>query len=221
MKTLFNRNRIILTEESISSNEAYVILESGYLSKTLGDSDGRFEKKVKYKKVKVTRKLESPLGFYYYKEEWVTEETEEETKNPHVSLCEIKLVGKKHKYFLSYPISQNGIKVSTETRPWNIVGGYKSLPDHFIQDLYNDLEAIFSELNGDKAVVKKGTGEWNWVTKSYTLIKSDESLGQFKKNLYLQLFGNTKGPREQTNSEKILAHGFDLKESFRKPKETK
>ena len=213
MRTLFNRNRITLTEESVISEEAYVILENGYLSDTLEDNDGRFEKKVKYERVKVTRKLESPLGFYYYKDEWVTEEIEK-TKNPHVSLCEIKLIGKKHKYSLSYPISQNGIKVSTETRPWNIVGGYKSLPDHFIQDLYSDLEAIFSELNGDKAIVKRKNG-------MYTLIKSGESLGHFKKNLYLQLFGNTKGPREQTNSEKILAHGFDLKESFRKPKETK
>lgn len=34
--------------------------------------------------------------------------------------------------------------------------------------------------------------------------------------LYRDLFGNEKGIRFQTDSEKIISHGFDLKTSFRK-----
>ena len=39
--------------------------------------------------------------------------------------------------------------------------------------------------------------------------------------VFKELFGNVNGPRFQTNEEKILAHGFDLKTSFRKDKEKK
>ena len=41
---------------------------------------------------------------------------------------------------------------------------------------------------------------------------------QFIQQLYIDLFGNIKGPVYQTNDEKILSHGFDLVTSFRKQK---
>ena len=37
--------------------------------------------------------------------------------------------------------------------------------------------------------------------------------------IYTDLFGDKNGIRFQTDSEKIMSHGFDLKYSFRKEKE--
>jgi hypothetical protein len=41
-------------------------------------------------------------------------------------------------------------------------------------------------------------------------------LTEVKKEIFTDLFGYPDGPKYQTNEEKILAHGFDLKTSFRK-----
>ena len=41
-------------------------------------------------------------------------------------------------------------------------------------------------------------------------------LTNVKKEIFTDLFGYPDGPKYQTNDEKILAHGFDLKTSFRK-----
>ena len=36
-----------------------------------------------------------------------------------------------------------------------------------------------------------------------------------KREIFTDLFGYPEGPKYQTNEEKILSHGFDLKTSFR------
>ena len=41
-----------------------------------------------------------------------------------------------------------------------------------------------------------------------------------KKSVMKDLFGNEKGPSVNYNDIKILSHGFDLKQSFRKRKES-
>ena len=45
------------------------------------------------------------------------------------------------------------------------------------------------------------------------------SFFDLKNKLMVDMFGSIKGPRFQTDEEKILSHGFDLKESFRNRKE--
>ena len=211
-KVLFSRNRISLTSEDIISQNAYVYSDVG-LPDSLASDDRRYEKRTKTIREEVTRKCESPLGFYYFKNEFIEKEVDESVDNSHVFIYEISLIAKHHTYKLILPRRQGNIGISVDTRPWNIVSGYKSLPDNLIQDLFNILESIFSELRDDKACVmlyKKYDNKFE---------KSLEGLGHFKNKLYLSIFGNSKGPIQQTNSEKILSHGFDLKTSFRKDKE--
>ena len=209
-KVLFSRNRISLTSEDTISQDAYVCSDIG-LPNSLSSDDGRYEKRTKTIRKKVTRKCESPLGFYYFKDEFIEKEVDEPVDNSHVYIYEIYLVSKHHIYKLIIPRCQGSIRISVDTRPWNIVSGYKSLSDNLIQDLFNILESIFFELQNDKAYVA--------FKNNNKLEKSSERLGQFKNKLYLSIFGNSKGPIQQTNSEKILSHGFDLKTSFRKDKE--
>lgn len=222
--TIFSKNRITLVSEKNDTAPPRTYVYSKYgLSGTLLIGDTRLKAKERKTKTIATEtkiKCKSPLGFYYWKPETIrTEVPDDKTPNPHVEVQEIILVTKRNTYTLIFPISQGGVTISTETRPWNIVSGYKSMPDHFISDLHSDLETIFSELRQDKAVVMTKTNEWDFENRSYKMKISPIGLGEFKNNLYLEIFGNSKGPVEQTNDEKILAHGFDLKTSFRKDPE--
>lgn len=222
-KTLFSKNRITLVkqENQKMESESYVYSKGG-ISSSLGSDDGRYIKKTKTVKEEIQTKCESLLGFYYYKTEIVYHEVEDqkENKSPSVYLGGALMVTKRYTYNLEFPTSQGGVHISVDTRPWMIVSGYKSMPDHFVQDLFNDLETIFCELYSEKAIVKCYTRNYDNYWKD-EFVNSSQGLGEFKNNLYLTLFGNTKGPRYMTDSEKILAHGFDLKTSFRKDKEEK
>lgn len=221
-KTLFSKNRITLVREENPELESqpYVYAKGG-ISSFLGSDDGRYIKKTKTVKEEVQVRCESPLGFYYYKTETVYHQVEDqkENNNQSVYLGGALMVTKRYTYNLDFPTSQGGVHISVDTRPWMIVSGYKSMPDHFVQDLYNDLEAIFGELYSEKAIVK--CYKRNYDSWHDEFVNSSQGLGEFKNDLYLTLFGNTKGPRYMTDSEKILSHGFDLKTSFRKPKEEK
>ena len=42
------------------------------------------------------------------------------------------------------------------------------------------------------------------------------TIGELRNKVFTDIFGSPKGIRYQTNEEKILSHGFDLKTSFRK-----
>jgi hypothetical protein len=83
-----------------------------------------------------------------------------------------------------------------ETRPWEIVPGDKSFSDHFIEDLKREVDRIFEMAEENKI-----------------------EIGDRKRKVYRDLFGFPEGPKHMTDQEKILSHGFDLKESFRKRKE--
>lgn len=221
MKTLFSRNRITLIkwENKEPSNESFVSKTSGVIFSTLGDDNNRYIKKeTKVITEHINTKCKSPLGFYYYKLVEVEQVVKNDKKyNPTVSICEIIMTTKHNTYKLQYPVAQNGISISVDTRPWMIVEGCKSMPDHFITDLYNDLESIFQELQSEKASVNSYEGSYVSTSNGF-FKKTKQGLGEFKNSLYLNLFGNSKGPRNMTNDEKILAHGFDLKTSFRKDK---
>lgn len=218
-KVLFSRNRLVLTSENNLGHIEPRVQSKYSLSSTLGTNEDRY-KKTKTVYTKVNRRYESPLGFYYYKKEDVCEEVfDDKVTDPTVTLQEISFITKNNIYKFKYPVGQGNLRISVETRPWNIVSGYKSMPDHFIQDLYNDLENIFAELIKDKAVVATETNYYDWMKKEYGIKILPETVGEFRNKLYLSVFGNSKGPIQQTNEEKILSHGFDLKTSFRKDKE--
>jgi hypothetical protein len=216
-RTLFSKNRITLTVEDEKTDKPCVYSNAGTLYGSLSDGDSRYTKRTKCITKTITKKLESPLGFYYYKDETVSEIVEDDKVDVDIYWYEIILSSSLHYYTFRFPKRQGNISVSVDTRPWNIVSGCRSLEDHFIMDLFNDLEGIFFELEHDKAVVL--SEKYDCEYRHTRLMENGQGLGEFKKNLYLIVFGNSKGPVYQTNDEKILSHGFDLKTSFRKDKE--
>lgn len=78
----------------------------------------------------------------------------------------------------------------------------------------NKLLDILSDNKIKPNVCKKAYSYSNY--KSYS---GEITISDLKIILYEELFGDKNGIRYQTDSEKIVSHGFDLKTSFRKPKQ--
>lgn len=138
----------------------------------------------------------SPLGFYYYKDI-----SHIKTK----TVCEEEGIRCKHiiginsgYYEITYLTKLNNTSIGHETRPWDLIGN--GIEDHLVKDLERLLSNLIVSL------------EDYGYKKDY--------LKEFKNTLFIDLFGSVDGIKTQTNEGKILSHGFDLKTSFRKRKET-
>ncbi len=88
-------------------------------------------------------------------------------------------------------------------RPWDILPGYKGMPDNMINILIKEANRFI-----DLIFEYKNTFELSLTPE------------QYRKSIMIDLFGYEDGPKIQPNNIKILSHGFDLKESFRKRKES-
>lgn len=140
-----------------------------------------------------TKKYESKLGFYYYKREYHNSIKVE--KKCTIKFFDIQLGSTE--YHFEYPIdyTRNGEtqKINIEMRPWDILPGYTGMPDNMI-------DALVKEANNFIDICEPYNKE-------------------IRKEIMTDLFGYPDGPKIQPNNIKILAHGFDLKTSFRKDKE--
>lgn len=150
---------------------------------------------------------ESKLGFYYYKREYFDSSQYSSKASKSVSYRKyiIWLDGEKYELEYPYMFKSNLMQVKInkyDTRPWDIVPGYKGIPDHFITALYREVLKFI-----DIMVTYKNT------------IDFKVSIESISNDILRDLFGSERGPQEQPNNIKILSHGFDLKESFRKRKE--
>ena len=139
---------------------------------------------------------ESPLGFFYISNQKVAYEKEVPV-NVDAMFHKITIYLKYKTYQIEYPISCNDVKVGFDARPWDICIGDLSMQEHFIKALKKILDDIFV---------------------SAAHIKQCE---RTKEKVYTELFGSVNGYSTLSNEIKILSHGFDLKESFRKRKITK
>lgn len=199
-KTLYSRNgiRIIKTENIKDMWHTYMFNSI--------DRDEMLEKAPTEQKTGdwVEHKCVSPLGFYYYKRNW---ERYTPQKPKSVSYRKHTIWLDTTKYELEYPIKYyaNGTAqmINIEMRPWDILPGYKGMPDNMINALVQEvnkfLDVLFEYRNSLKMI-----GSFNDV----------------KKLIMRNLFGYEDGPKIQPNNIKILSHGFDLKQSFRKRKES-
>ena len=80
--------------------------------------------------------------------------------------------------------------------------------EHFIYALKDCIDGIIDEVIGCKnKILYRGTEK---ITQA--------NIEAFRGELYTDLFGHKRGIRFQTDSEKIMAHGFDIKTSFRNVK---
>lgn len=139
---------------------------------------------------------ESPLGFYYNS----MEEVEYEVETPVSSKIQYHVVYVylyDHYYTIRYPVSCNGVKIGFDARPWDICIGDMSMMENFIKALNKILDEIFVSAAPIKGIART------------------------KEKVYTEVFGNTKGYSTVDNEIKIISHGFDPKESFRKVKKKK
>ena len=169
-------------------------------------------------------KHESPLGFYYY-ETIHHLETKQKIKYNKFSTATYRIYTFKYdnkKFELSYPVKCGDVSINKETRPWDILPGYKGIIEHFITDLYKEVNKFFevAEVNRLNYRIKEKTYGYNGHEAEYA--KDMSWIYDVKKQVMIDLFGDDKGPEALINYNdiKIEAHGFDLKESFRKRKES-
>ena len=166
---------------------------------------------------------ESKLGFYYYETIHHAAKEQKIKNNDKYSSAIFKTYIFQYdnkRFELSYPVSCGDIAINRETRPWDILPGYKGIVEHFITDLYKEVNKFFevAEVNRVAYRIKERSFGHNGTPEEYT---SDMSwIYDVKKNVMIDLFGDANGPTINYNDIKILSHGFDLKESFRKRKES-
>jgi len=199
--TLYSRNGI-----KIEKNEN--ILKKGYIFKH-GSTEKVIERVLIESKERIIRtgkrdyevKKESPLGFYYYKPLYYHNNKGAQEKHICASFETIYFQLNDKSYYLEYPTKYKDVGIGIETRPWDILPGYKGIFNHFITDLYKELNKFFDLIEDNNKLLEV------------------ENLQLIKDTTFKDIFGNPKGPSTNYNDIKILSHGFDLKESFRKRKE--
>lgn len=165
---------------------------------------GKYNKKAK----PITERVKSPLGFYYTRtiqpQKLVHEKTESKTK--HVW----SFYNPDGKYELTYYTEYNGTMANVEIHPWNLIDK-KTMEDNFITALLEEITSII-ECTKTKQDIELEQPQRNRCIGEYHYTGN---LGEVKRLIFTDLFGYPDGPKYQTNNEKILSHGFDLKTSFR------
>lgn len=194
--TIFNKNHISITKLSgIKEGEysVHIVLNSGNI---------HGENKPRYTTEKVKRV--SPLGFYYY--ETIYNPTDHLANSSSVKVIYVTL--NDVKYVISYLYRYGESKIDNDLRPYEIHPNDKPLEEHFIYALKDCIDGIIDEVIGCKnKILYRGTEK---ITQA--------NIEAFRSELYTDLFGHKRGIRFQTDSEKIMAHGFDIKTSFRNVK---
>lgn len=215
---LFSKNHITITKTECKNNTYFCYYEDVIIDSWFNKTSSWHGKHYIPTKT-ITETKESPLGFVYTKKKTVkghweyglSTQNSAELKRPVMKSFNIYLSD--YVYNVAYPIKSGrnpfDTEIGVDMRPWDIIDNV-SMPDHFITDLFNVLNNIVDDIRKNN-VVKKINNNSVWP--------EDWDREKFIYDLYVDIFGNHKGPRHQTNDEKIVSHGFDLKTSFRKPKE--
>lgn len=167
-------------------------------------------------------KKESPLGFYYYKREYFRNSynNREIDESSNRTINTLSFVDTDHIIHVLTFYTEYGENKSARTedglRPWEICKGDNNMPDHMLNALWDEVTSFFRQMDALKIdKVYFTTGYFSYDP------KRDHDLYSVKKEVCEYLFGSIKGIRFQTDLEKIIAHGFDPKYSFRKDKEKK
>lgn len=190
--TIFNKNGITL--EKILTHENKPLECKSEIIKVIG----KFQRPPSYYMKKNPEYTEircvSKLGFYYTKKVRKVDSKKEEEENLSKTIRKVIISGldKNWVYNLTYLIEYHGVGIGYETRPWDLIGS--SFPDNYMWGLLEDINKLFDEFESHKKITS------------------------VRREITEELFGDPEGPKFQTNDEKILSHGFDLKTSFRNVK---
>lgn len=168
------------------------------------------EKEQNKKAKPITERVKSPLGFYYtrtiHPQKLVRKETESKVK--HIW----NFYNSDGKYELTYYTEYNGTKADVEIHPWNLIDK-KAMEDNFITALLEEITSII-ECTKTKQEIELEQPQRNRYLEREKYHYTG-NLGVVRRLIFMDLFGYPDGPKYQTNDEKILSHGFDLKTSFR------
>ena len=198
-RTLFSKNHITVTKTKNVNN-----LNQCVSYKTISNESG-YVPCGKNDTIDVIK--ESPLGFKYKTTETVRLGNSVSYRKGNETKFIVSIFLRKEEYEIVYPISYGDSRINVETRPWDIVEGDKSMSEHFIFDLKRVIDNLLEIIKENRLS----------IVNTYTVRRQSMSYQELHDKLYVDLFGNKKGIRFQTDEEKLFAHGFD-KTSFKKVK---
>lgn len=209
---LFNKNHIQIVKITNCNNESLGYDFSKYnnyvVKSEINYSHSPYTANFKDKYVEIIERKKSPLGFYYTcKTKKLKDNLQPET-NYKIKKFEF-IVNKNTKYILTYYYLYNNQTINVDLRPWDLIDK-TSISDNHVNAILNILNEIFIDADNNKC----SYFHWCSTTSGYKYEMYDK--GKIKREIYTDMFGDPRGPRYQTDAEKILSHGFDLKVSFRK-----
>lgn len=223
-KVLFNKNRIFIQmTENIEHRpyaDYYIIKEKGKykelhnfaIKENIITRTPVKEPSYKEHNSKIVVRRKSPLGFYYDHVEYKPKKNKH-TYNDEKSLIKYEIYINNYCYTITFYIEYNGSQVSIDTRPWELC--YESeFSDNDVKLLLKVMNGIFDDAKKYNTVLINKPKETRYLYN----IEAIKQVEQMKNEIYVSLFGHKEGPKFQTNEEKILSHGFDLKTSFRNVK---
>lgn len=219
VKTIFNKNHITIEEIENPEFAPYskdIIFYEQSCVRGPGGISYWWDKGITHKKI---IKKESPLGFYYTQEITETKHYADRNKGDVSEWTSIIFRHEDTLYRVKFLTRWNDYYVrDTEDsiRPWEVHDKDKSLNDNMLNALFNDMENFFKKIKEYNITTITKSTDWRSERSRYR-----KNIDEFKYEIYKILFGNKNGIRFQTDTEKILSHGFDLKYSFRKDKEQK
>lgn len=224
---LYSRNGIKIEKvEFIDMTKLINHKDLGILVKTTVDQRLKRDSKVEVipakKAWKETITRTSKLGFYYYEiKEHKAEPQKIINHDKYDAATYNKLVFKfdDKRYELIYPIKCGDVSINKETRPWDLLPGTNGIEDHFITDLYKEVIKFFDICEDEKIRYQISPARYGYLKTDAVYAKDMGWVNDVRKEVLIDLFGDEKGPSVNYNDIKILSHGFDLKQSFRKRKE--
>ena len=233
-KELFGENTKFEKINVGFTNTIYIVNEN-YVVKicTNPDNEKNFEKEINFYKANVCNNLIPKLYYsnvekdvvpYYYE---IIEHKAEPQKiinhDKYDGATYKKLVFKfdDKRYEMIYPIKCGDVSINKETRPWDLLPGTNGIEDHFITDLYKEVIKFFDICEDERIGYQIEPAYYGYCgSKGPEYAKDMSWVNDVRKEVLIDLFGDEKGPSVNYNDINILRHGFDLKQSFRKRKES-
>lgn len=180
-----------------------------------------YQRQKKTKVKEKTVRLKSPLGFYYTKTIKLDNERKTDNSYQTTRVTYNFYTDNNIQYSLTYYTCANGARISFDKRPYELLDN-EYFEDNYIDALISIINNLISETTskythadfGDYYLSTKERGYCGHKSSDYKYIIGN--MTETKKEIFKDLFGYPDGPKRQTNDEKILSHGFDLKTSFRK-----
>ena len=221
---LFNTNNITI-EKIEKSIVAHCPEGKGKIENPITGQEKSRNTKIKTVEREIQK--ESPLGFYYTKK--IIERIDESTgKKPIEKHWYTVIFNHNGTYYILKFLTACGDNIVRQNedslRPWEIAEGDHALSDTMLKSLQTQVTNFFEFAAQHKIRFVKNEyvpnkesyygGYWTWK-------ETPEQLEDIKNTVYEYLYGNKNGLRVQTDEQKILSHGFDLKTSFRKDKKDK